>query len=89
MAEQTTIVCDAPGSKRPCKQPARTWFIHEPDAPTPTRVDLCDQHARGLGVFLDAGRPADHYPGTPAPARHRGIQVTELRTTPRTRALKL
>lgn len=89
MAEHTTIVCDNPGGKRSCTQPAHTWYIHQPYADTPHRVDLCDQHARALIPFLEAGRLADEYPGAPTKHRHRGIQVTQLRTTPRTRKLKV
>lgn len=90
MAEQTTIVCDAPGSKRACKQPADTWFIHRPGHDGVLRVDLCAQHARALEPILAAARQADGSPCEPAKQpRHKGITVTSLRTTPRTRALKV
>ncbi len=90
MAEQTTLVCDNPGGVRPCRHEAHPWYLVPPYQDAALRVDLCDQHAKGLTEILRVARVAEDGPlKHEPPKRHRGVQVTELRPTARTRSLKV
>lgn len=82
MAEQVILRCDNPGGK-PCLRQATAWRIWPDGAQSAARVDLCEVHSKPLRALI-AGAPSEPLPTKP----RQGLQVTRLKTTKATKALK-
>lgn len=81
MAREVVVLCDFDGGG--CRRPAasyRVWRVGDRQA---AAIDLCDEHAAPLLEVIEKGQQVE------LPARPRkGMEVTELRATPRTEHLK-
>jgi hypothetical protein len=81
MAKETVLLCDH--GEGTCRQPATTYRLWREGEQKAWSIDLCDEHAEPLLSVMEHAEQVD----LPSKPRVR-MEVTQLRTTPKTRHLK-
>jgi hypothetical protein len=81
MARETVLLCDAGDGT--CRQPAVTYKMWREGELKASSIDLCDEHAKPLLTLMESAEQVD----LPSKPRVR-MEVTTLRTTPKTKHLK-
>lgn len=80
MARREVLVCD---SSETCERNATCYKVWRDGERQAWSIDLCDEHAAPLLAILEGAEQVD----LPTKPRVR-MEVTSLKTTPRTRPLK-